>query len=134
VFVRTVLVWHITWSVNSVTHLWGYRNYETGESSRNNLIIGFLSHGEGWHNNHHADPSSARYGHCWWELDVTWQTIRLLAALGLARGIKIPSTSYRSEPSRELIVDSWCTPSTTYGGRGSLESQNRELRGKPVWP
>jgi len=87
VFVRTVLVWHITWSVNSVTHLWGYRNYETDESSRNNLIIGFLSNGEGWHNNHHAAPGSARFGRRWWELDATWLTIRFLSAIGLARKI-----------------------------------------------
>jgi fatty-acid desaturase len=91
VFVRTVLVWHITWSVNSVTHLWGYRNYETNESSRNNVIIGIISNGEGWHNNHHADPRSARHGHLWWELDVTWLTIRLLAALGLAHKVATPS-------------------------------------------
>jgi fatty-acid desaturase len=91
VFVRTVLVWHITWSVNSVTHLWGYRNYETDESSRNNVLIGIISNGEGWHNNHHADPRSARHGHLWWELDVTWLTIRLLAALGLARNVATPS-------------------------------------------
>ena len=87
VFVRTILVWHITWSVNSVTHMWGYRNYETDESSRNNLIIGFLSNGEGWHNNHHAAPRSARFGHRWWELDTTWLTIRLLSALGLVRKV-----------------------------------------------
>lgn len=93
VFVRTVVVWHITWSVNSVTHTWGYRNYDTDECSRNNLIIGFLSHGEGWHNNHHAAPRSARFGHRWWELDVTWLTIRLLSALGLARKIVTPSPS-----------------------------------------
>jgi len=93
VFVRTVLVWHITWSVNSVTHLWGYRNYETDESSRNNLIIGFLSNGEGWHNNHHAAPSSARFGRRWWELDATWLTIRVLSALGLARNIVTRSPS-----------------------------------------
>ncbi|TWT05155.1 fatty acid desaturase [Reyranella sp. CPCC 100927] len=91
VFVRTVLVWHITWSVNSVAHLWGYRTYETGESSRNNLLVGFISNGEGWHNNHHADPRSARHGHQWWELDVTWLTIRLLAAVGLAGRIATPS-------------------------------------------
>jgi stearoyl-CoA desaturase (delta-9 desaturase) len=91
VFVRTVLVWHITWSVNSVTHLWGYRNYETDESSRNNAIIGFLASGEGWHNNHHADPRSARHGHMWWEFDATWLTIRLLAALGLADKVVEPS-------------------------------------------
>jgi stearoyl-CoA desaturase (delta-9 desaturase) len=91
VFVRTVLVWHITWSVNSVTHRWGYRNYETDEASRNNVFIGLISSGEGWHNNHHADPRSARHGHRWWEIDVTWLTIRLLMALGLAKNVATPS-------------------------------------------
>ena len=95
VFVRTVLVWHSTWAVNSVTHIWGYRNYETDESSRNNVIVGILSNGEGWHNNHHADPRSARHGHLWWELDVTWLTIRLLALLGLARRVRLPSEHLR---------------------------------------
>jgi stearoyl-CoA desaturase (delta-9 desaturase) len=84
VFVRTVVVWHITWSVNSVTHLWGSRRYDTNESSRNNWVIGLLSHGEGWHNNHHAQPRAAAHGHRWWEVDVTYLTIRLLALLGLA--------------------------------------------------
>ena len=91
VFVRTVLVWHITWSVNSVAHLWGYRNYATDEGSRNNIVVGLLSNGEGWHNNHHADPRSARHGHRWWELDVTWLTIRFLMVLGLARNVITPS-------------------------------------------
>lgn len=91
VFVRTVLVWHITWSVNSVTHMWGYRNYETDDSSRNNFFIGFISNGEGWHNNHHADPRSARHGHKWWEFDLTYLTIRLFGFLGLARDIVEPS-------------------------------------------
>jgi stearoyl-CoA desaturase (delta-9 desaturase) len=93
VFLRTVLVWHNTWSVNSVTHMWGYRNYDTDESSRNNLFIGYLSAGEGWHNNHHADPRSARHGHKWWEVDLTWLTIRLLAAVGLARRVVTPSAA-----------------------------------------
>jgi stearoyl-CoA desaturase (delta-9 desaturase) len=91
VFVRTVVVWHVTWSVNSVTHLWGYRNFNTDDTSRNNLIVGFLANGEGWHNNHHADPRSARHGLRWWELDLTWLTIKLLAALGLARRVVSPS-------------------------------------------
>jgi fatty-acid desaturase len=91
VFVRTVAVWHITWSVNSVTHLWGYRNYETDEASRNNILVGLISNGEGWHNNHHASPRSARHGHRWWELDVTWLTIRFLALVGLARRVATPS-------------------------------------------
>jgi fatty-acid desaturase len=91
VFVRTVLVWHITWSVNSVAHLWGYRNYETDEDSRNNVFVGLIGAGEGWHNNHHAHPRSARHGHRRWELDLTWAIIRLLMALGLAKKVIIPS-------------------------------------------
>ena len=84
VFVRTVVVWHITWSVNSAAHLWGYRNYETGERSRNNWFVALISNGEGWHNNHHADPRSARHGHRPWEIDVVFATIRVLQLLGLA--------------------------------------------------
>src|SRR5579859_6877809 len=84
VILRTVGVWHITWSVNSVTHMWGYRNYETDENSKNNILIGILSNGEGWHNNHHAQPRCASHGHKWWELDVTWISIWLLKKLGLA--------------------------------------------------
>jgi fatty-acid desaturase len=91
VFVRTVLVWHITWSVNSVTHMWGYRNYETDENSRNNVFVGLWSNGEGWHNNHHADQRSAKHGHKWWEIDVTWITIHLLEAAGLAKKVVRPS-------------------------------------------
>ena len=68
----------------------GYQRYDTGDASRNNLFVGYVSNGEGWHNNHHADPRSARHGHAWWELDVTWLTIRLLGALGLARRIATP--------------------------------------------
>jgi fatty-acid desaturase len=88
---RTVVVWHLTWSVNSVTHIWGYRNYDTPDHSRNNVIVALLVSGEGWHNNHHADPSSARQGHKWWELDLVWLVIRLLMLLGLAKDVALPS-------------------------------------------
>ncbi|MBI2825815.1 MAG: fatty acid desaturase [Planctomycetia bacterium] len=91
VFVRTVAVWHITWSVNSLSHIWGYRTYETGENSRNNWFVALVSNGEGWHNNHHADQRSAAHGHYWWELDVTYLTIRLLKAVGLARDVVAPN-------------------------------------------
>ena len=90
VLVRTVAVWHITWSVNSLTHLFGYRTYETGENSRNNWFVGLVSNGEGWHNNHHADQRAAAHGHFWWEFDVTWQTIRLLRFVGLAHDVVVP--------------------------------------------
>ena len=90
VFVRTVLTWHITWSINSITHVWGYRNYETGDSSRNNILVGLWSNGEGWHNNHHADQRAAAHGHKWWEVDITWITIRLLEKLGLVTQVVRP--------------------------------------------
>ena len=91
VFVRTVAVWHQTWAVNSIAHRWGYRNYVTDEDSRNNVFVGLISNGEGWHNNHHADPRSARHGHRWWEIDTTYLTIRLLASLGLAHDVVMPN-------------------------------------------
>jgi len=90
---RTVLVWHTTWAVNSVTHIWGYRNYDTPDDSRNNAIVALLAGGEGWHNNHHADPTSARHGHTWWEIDLAWLTIRGLMQLGLATKVALPSPS-----------------------------------------
>ncbi len=91
VFVRTVAVWHITWSVNSLTHLFGYRNYDTSEDSRNNILVGLWANGEGWHNNHHAQPRAASHGHHWWELDVTYLTLRLLVMLGLAWDVVLPN-------------------------------------------
>jgi fatty-acid desaturase len=91
VFVRTVVVWHITWSVNSAAHLWGYRTYDTGEQSRNNWIVAILTNGEGWHNNHHADPRSARHGHRRSEIDIVFGTVRLLEAVGLATNICRPN-------------------------------------------
>jgi fatty-acid desaturase len=90
VFVRTVVVWHITWSVNSLTHLWGYRNYKTSDNSRNNWLVGLVAHGEGWHNNHHAEQASAAHGHRWWEIDVTYLTICCLEAVGLAHDVVRP--------------------------------------------
>jgi fatty-acid desaturase len=90
VLLRTVLVWHITWSVNSVTHLWGYRSHKTDDDSRNNWLVGILSNGEGWHNNHHAQPRAAAHGHRWWELDVSYLTIRALELVGLAHDVVRP--------------------------------------------
>ena len=104
VFVRTVLVWHITWAVNSVTHLWGYRSYETDEDSRNNFVVGLISNGEGWHNNHHADPRSARHGHRWWEMDNTWLTIRFLERIGLATDVVAPSAHLKAQAAKARLI------------------------------
>jgi stearoyl-CoA desaturase (delta-9 desaturase) len=90
VFVRVVAVWHITWSVNSLSHMFGYRNYETDEDSRNNWLVALLTVGEGWHNNHHEDPSSASVQHRWWEVDISYYEIKLLERLGLASDVIAP--------------------------------------------
>ena len=90
VFVRTVAVWHITWSVNSVTHVWGYQNFDTQDDSRNNWLVGLVGNGEGWHNNHHAQPRCAAHGQRWWEVDVSYRTIRLLERVGLAWDVVRP--------------------------------------------
>ncbi len=90
VFVRTIAVWHITWSVNSLTHLFGYQNYKTSDHSRNNWLVAILTVGEGWHNNHHHDPASASNQHRWWEVDITYYQIRILEWLGLATNVRRP--------------------------------------------
>ncbi|HBS27989.1 MAG TPA: acyl-CoA desaturase [Phycisphaerales bacterium] len=89
--VRILLVHHITWSVNSVCHLWGTRPYESHDESRNNPIVGVLAFGEGWHNNHHAFPTSARHGLAWWQVDASYAVIWTLARLGLAWDVRIPA-------------------------------------------
>ena len=82
-FVRMFYVFHVTWFVNSATHIWGYRNYETSDNSRNLWWVGVLAFGEGWHNNHHAFQRMAKAGHKWWEIDMTYWVILGLEKVGL---------------------------------------------------
>ena len=93
VIMRTVYTWHVTWGINSAAHMWGYRNYETREDSTNNWLFALLTNGEGWHNNHHADPRSAQHGHKWWELDVTWLSLCLFEKLGIVKNLVRPNHS-----------------------------------------
>ena len=89
VFFRTVLGLHATWAVNSATHLWGSRRFTTRDDSTNNFLIALFTFGEGWHNNHHAHPVSARHGLAWYEIDINWIGIRTLQMLGLAWDVKV---------------------------------------------
>lgn len=90
---RTVLLLHATWLVNSATHLWGSRRFKTRDDSTNLWWVALLSFGEGWHNNHHAHPVSARHGLAWYELDMNWLAIRALESVGLAWDVKVARTS-----------------------------------------
>jgi stearoyl-CoA desaturase (delta-9 desaturase) len=87
---RIFFVHHVTWSINSVCHLWGAQPFPNEDESRNNPIFGLLAFGEGWHNNHHAFPTSARHGLAWWQFDISYVMIRLMGLVGLARKIKVP--------------------------------------------
>lgn len=98
VFFRMVWTWHITWFVNSASHMWGYRNYETTDDSRNLWWVGLLAWGEGWHNNHHAYQRMARHGHRWWEVDVTYWTICAMEKLGLVWDV------VHDVPSRQRVI------------------------------
>jgi stearoyl-CoA desaturase (delta-9 desaturase) len=82
-FVSTVLLWHGTFTINSLAHMLGRRRYATTDDSRNSLALALLTTGEGWHNNHHHYQSSARQGFRWWQVDVTYYVLRFLAAVGL---------------------------------------------------
>ena len=90
---RVFLVHHLTWSINSVCHLWGSRPFATPDESRNNVVFGVLGFGEGWHNNHHAFPTSARHGLKWWQLDLSYLLILGMERLGLVWNVRVPSAS-----------------------------------------
>lgn len=104
VFVRTAVVWHFTWLTNSMAHRWGYRNYAIADRSRNNWAVALLTHGEGWHNNHHAEPRSAVHGHRWWELDLTYRAIRLLERMGWVTNVVARNASHARQ-GEDTVVD-----------------------------
>jgi len=92
-FLSTVLVYHATFTVNSLCHLFGQRRYQTTDASRNNLFVALITLGEGWHNNHHHYQSAARQGFFWWEIDVSYYLIRLLGLCGLVWDIRKPPST-----------------------------------------
>ncbi len=107
VCVRTVFVYHGTWFVNSASHTWGYRNYDTNDQSTNLWWVALLSFGEGWHNNHHGEQRAAAHGRRWFEFDLTYWTIRLLGVIGLAHDIVEPRKFMTSDPEVRRGVASY---------------------------
>ena len=100
-FFRVVFGLHATWLVNSATHMWGARRFATRDDSRNNWWVALISFGEGWHNNHHAHPTSARHGLAWYEFDPSWILIKVLKGLGVARAIHVATVNTRLADHRE---------------------------------
>jgi stearoyl-CoA desaturase (delta-9 desaturase) len=89
IFVRLVFSWHCTWLVNSAAHMYGYQTYDSRDESRNCWWVALLSFGEGWHNNHHAFPRSARHGLRWWEFDMNYLALRVLKLFGLVWDVRV---------------------------------------------
>ena len=89
VCLRVVVGLHATWLVNSATHMWGRRRFATRDDSRNNWWVALITFGEGWHNNHHAHPTSARHGLAWYEFDPSWISLKVLKFFGIAKAIKV---------------------------------------------
>jgi stearoyl-CoA desaturase (Delta-9 desaturase) len=116
-----VLVFQVTFAVNSIGHLWGGQRFDTGEGSRNNMVLGYLAMGDGWHNNHHRAPYSARHGFAWYELDMTYTFIRLLVLLRLAWDVKEPPAELRAGrdadgPEPEAVSELVPAPEPAAGG------------------
>ncbi len=101
----TVALYHATFSVNSLAHVWGKRRYQTRDHSRNNFLIALLTLGEGWHNNHHHFPGAAKQGFYWWELDLTYYGLRVLAALGLIWNLRTVPIEIRESKQYKGIKD-----------------------------
>jgi stearoyl-CoA desaturase (delta-9 desaturase) len=99
-FVSTVLVWHATFTINSLSHVWGKRRYQTTDDSRNNVFLALLTFGEGWHNNHHHYQRAARQGFFWWEIDITFYILKTFQAVGLIWDMQgVPEHIKRNEAS-----------------------------------
>jgi stearoyl-CoA desaturase (delta-9 desaturase) len=101
-FLSTIVLWHTTFLVNSVAHVFGRRRYDTHDTSRNSIIVALLTFGEGWHNNHHHYPRSARQGFFWWEVDVTYYVLRALGAIGIVHDLRQPTAAAKN--ARRLAV------------------------------
>lgn len=101
-FISTVLCWHATYTINSLSHLFGRQRYRTGDTSRNNWFLAILTLGEGWHNNHHYYPNSVRQGFYWWEYDITYYLLKLMSWLGLIWDLKPVPLAVRDSPVRRV--------------------------------
>lgn len=132
-FLRTVLVLHTTWLVNSATHVWGYRSHPTRDDSTNLWWVAVLTYGEGWHNNHHAYQTSARHGMAWWEVDATYMFIKLMESLGIAYAIKMPKIRPAGgdgaslEPGPGLSTGAIASSTSGFSGENSEFAESKPM-------
>ncbi len=109
----TVLLWHGTFTINSLSHVWGTRRYDTTDTSRNNLLLALITLGEGWHNNHHFYQSSARQGFFWWEIDISFYVLKVLSWFGIVWDLRgVPEWALEGKPRKH--AESAAPQTTTY--------------------
>jgi stearoyl-CoA desaturase (delta-9 desaturase) len=101
-FVSTVLTSHGTYTINSLSHVFGKQRYRTGDSSRNNWFLALITLGEGWHNNHHHYPSSTRQGFYWWEIDITFYLLKMMSWMGIIWDLKAVPVTVRDHHPRRI--------------------------------
>jgi stearoyl-CoA desaturase (delta-9 desaturase) len=102
----TVVLWHCTFTINSLSHVFGSKRYKTSDDSRNNLLLALITMGEGWHNNHHHHMNSTRQGFYWWEIDVTYYILKMLSWMGVVWDLRAPPASvYEQQPIQEALLD-----------------------------
>lgn len=122
-FISTVVLFHGTCTINSLSHMMGTRRYETGDHSRNSLLLALITFGEGWHNNHHYYPNATRQGFYWWEVDITYYVLRGMATLGIIRDLKGVPTHVRDQEKKHLeSKEADHEPGTTPGPPNLQES------------
>ena len=109
----TVMLWHTTFIVNSLSHVWGTRPYETSDDSRNNFFIALLTAGEGWHNNHHHYQSSARQGFRWWQVDLTFYCLKLLQLFRIVWDVRAPPEHIKDAAGKGAMAASPVSPVST---------------------
>ena len=125
-FISTVLVWHGTFTINSLSHIFGKRRYKTTDTSRNNWFLALITLGEGWHNNHHYHQSSSRQGWFWWEMDVSYYVLRALSVVGVVWDLKLPSESVKRSHLKYSDADrAQLTSKTPFGGEVGMKPLGR---------
>jgi stearoyl-CoA desaturase (delta-9 desaturase) len=133
-FASTVLLWHATFAINSLAHLVGGRRYDTADTSRNSWALALITFGEGWHNNHHPCPTSARQGFQWWEIDITYLLLRGLRRIGLVHHLHQPNPAVLNHHPTRWQGDLAPAPSRPAATTREVERplRNRAIRDLPV--
>ena len=132
-FVSTTLLWHGTFTINSLSHIWGKRRYSTTDDSKNNPVLAIVTMGEGWHNNHHYYPRSVRQGFRWWQIDMTYYVLRSLALVGIVWDLHVPSQKIidgdlavvaPKKPARAINVSAAPTTDGVLAGLSSISTRS----------